>query len=233
MGDSDGATCAKVNFGLGGLATSRVWDIMVTQYRCGEEAGGPPGCLQWHMNAAGSVRSFNFPVLARGAVATDEIVHLSSQVYDICIRKPAGSSRICYTQCTVGGANSVIANMMDTFGIGLSTAATANSALGAICTTDWVQIIGGTTSAIATIGTNGLSNSRYCGRYLHPVNGFQANAAGLMSVCTATAPYRLGVNFDADEASNVANANGSEDALRPSGSLGFSICYTTPTATTG
>lgn len=231
--DSDGVTCAKANFGLGGLATSRAWDIMVTQYRCGEEAGGPPGCLQWHMNAAGSVRSFNFPELARGAVATDEIVHLSSQMYEICIRKPAGSSRICYTQCTVGAAISMNANMMDTFGIGLSAngaAANEQSALGTDCNTDWVQIIGGTTDAIATIGTNGVSNSRFCGRYLAPTEKQQGDGTNpIVSVCTATAPYRVGVNFDADEASGIANADMSEDAGLPSGALGFSICYTTPT----
>merc|ERR1719415_282669 len=88
--DTDGTSCLTVNFGIGATTgTSRNWDIKVTQYRCGEEAGGPPGCLQWHMSDEGNLRSFNFPG-ATDAVQ-DSIVHLSNQMYSICIRKPADS----------------------------------------------------------------------------------------------------------------------------------------------
>ena len=38
------------------------------------------------------------------------VTHLSSQDYDICIRRPAGTTVICYTQCTntagIAAANS-------------------------------------------------------------------------------------------------------------------------------
>ena len=47
--------------------------------------------------------SFNFPNQARGAAVSDDVVHLSSQRYSICIRKPAGTTRVCYIPCTVPG----------------------------------------------------------------------------------------------------------------------------------
>merc|ERR1719370_606278 len=67
--DSDGSACLAVNIGLGNAVgtTTREWDIAITQYRCGEESGGPPGCLQYHNTPTGTVRSFNFPLQARGA----------------------------------------------------------------------------------------------------------------------------------------------------------------------
>jgi hypothetical protein len=69
--DSDGTSCSQVNFGIGSGAVTRQWDIMVTQYKCGEEAGGPSGCLQWHMTATGCIRSFGFPDLANDAAIPD------------------------------------------------------------------------------------------------------------------------------------------------------------------
>ena len=44
--------------------------------------------------------------------------HLSNQVYNICIRKPASKNRICYIPCTnINAAISGGANKQASFGI--------------------------------------------------------------------------------------------------------------------
>jgi len=234
--DTDGSSCLTVNFGIGGTTgTSRNWDIMTTQYRCGEEAGGPPGCLQWHMEGTGSVRSFNFPRQARGAAVADTTTHLSSQRYSICIRRPAGTTNICYIPCTYDDGSAT--NMQESFGLSIGPdAAAAKSAVSVSeCQQDYIEIIGGTTAIIAAMGIVS-DNNMWCGRTFQTATNLAYDAAG-NSVCTASAPFRIRVNFDEDEwrtnavpatASNAdAAANDGEFAVRPGGIIGFSLCYTT------
>merc|ERR1719414_811492 len=153
IADTDGTSCLTVNFGIGATTgTSRNWDIMTTQYRCGEEAGGPPGCLQWHMEGAGSVRSFNFPRQARGAAVADITTHLSSQRYSICIRRPQGTTTICYIPCTYFDGSGAIANMQQSFGLSISSADDTSAVSVSECSQDYIEIIGGTSAAIAAAG---------------------------------------------------------------------------------
>jgi len=236
--DTDGTSCLTVNFGIGGTTgTSRNWDIMTTQYRCGEEAGGPPGCLQWHMEGTGSVRSFNFPRQARGAAVADTTTHLSSQRYSICIRRPTGTTNICYIPCTYVN-DGTAADTQHSFGlsIGPDAAAGKSGVSETECQQDYIEIIGGTSAAIATIGISS-DNNMWCGRYFSTFTNEGFNAAG-NSVCTASTPFRIRVNFDEDEwateptaqiADTMADgaAIGGEFAIRPGGIIGFSLCYTT------
>merc|ERR1712154_186050 len=206
-----------------------------TQYRCGEEAGGPPGCLQWHMEGAGSVRSFNFPTQARGAAVADTTTHLSSQIYSICIRRPTWATTICYIPCTYVDAAAQIANTQQSFGLSISSADDTSAVSVSECSQDYIEIIGGTSAAIAAAGIVS-DNNMWCGRSFATASGMAYAVAGL-SVCTASAPFRIRVNFDEDEwrtnkvpttATNPdAAANDGEFAIRPGGIIGFSLCYTT------
>lgn len=240
--DTDGSSCSTVNFGIGGGAMSRNWDIMVTQYKCGEEAGGPPGCLQWHMAPEGKIRSFNFPDQAPGVAVMDAVTHLSNQRYNICIRKNAASNHICYTPCTILlAANVANANMGSSFGVSKSPNAAAKSGVGGTtCIDDYIEIIGGNTKANAIAGTTGAElntgiNSRYCGRSLQVADNLAlidgaANglANNLTPLCTASLPFRVGVEFGADEDTLVAdNADNDETFGRPGGIMGFALCYDT------
>jgi len=229
--DTDGSSCVTVNFGIGASSTTRQWDIMTTQYRCGEEAGGPPGCLQYHNSATGSFRSFNFPSQARGATVSDDVVHLSNQRYSICIRKPAGASYICYIPCT--SQQTAAADDQQSFGLSLSGAAAAQSVVGDTeCSTDYIEIMGGT--SIANVGIAGFigGNNLFCGRSFNSATDVAATI--IASVCTTSVPFRVRVNFDSDEhnsGSNVAivdtNASDGEYLTRPGGIIGFSLCYAT------
>jgi len=242
--DSNGKDCQKVNIGLGNGAgsTAREWDIMVTQYKCGEEDGGPPGCLQWHTTSTGNVRSFNFPQLARGGAVTATVTHLSSQEYDICIRTPSGANHICYVPCTDPGDGTATAQQ--SFGLSISATIRGGEVDNTHCTQDWITISGGTTIANAQAGTNGnagqsVLSERWCGRTFEVITGNTAIAD--VSVCTSQQPFRIGVHFDADEYPNTTDptaddttaANG-ECLQFPGGIIGFSLCYATGTpAATG
>jgi len=230
--DTDGSSCVTVNFGIGGGTDSRNWDIMTTQYRCGEEAGGPPGCLQWHMTGTGDVRSFNFPQQARAAAVNDDIAHLSSQRYSICIRRPSGTTSICYIPCTYVDADNTIANVQQSFGLSTATADDTSAVGTTECSQDYIEIIGGTTAAIAAAGIMG-DNNLWCGRNFATADATAFNAAGT-SVCTSSTPFRIRVNFDQDEFRTnmdptIADTAAAEGDFfgRPGGILGFSLCYTT------
>lgn len=74
------------------------------------------------------------------------------------------------------------------------------------------------------------SFSKLCGRQLLENGGAgdAAWAAGL-SVCTNVVPFQVGVHFDGDELTSGIDgeANSDETELRPGGTIGFSLCYTT------
>lgn len=229
--DSNGSGCSKVNFGIGGANVNRQWDIRITQFKCGDEMGGPSGCLQWFTTGDGTIRSFNFPTQADGAAVADNVVHLSNQFYSVCIRKPADATIICYSPCTQKTvAQAANANMGSSFGVSVAPAAAganANSGVGSTtCLTDYIEIPGGDTQANAGNGAASFNN-RYCGRELGPADN--ANADNVASVCSASVPFQLNVHFDADEASGATMmAKAEEDFGRPGGITGFSLCYTTP-----
>jgi len=237
--DSDGKGCHTVTLGIGAAATTtRSLDIMVTQYRCGEEAGGPQGCLQWHMEPTGKLRSFNFPDQADGANVAAGVTHLSSQEYDVCIRRPAGANYICYTPCTsvAGIAVAGPATVQGSFGVSVSPNALAKSEVGTACNADYLVIRGGDSAANAVISPAPLATTdRFCGREFAHLTAQDnaliiANTFALSSICTASLPFTVGVHFDSDE-EHTANADAttgnSELAVSPGGIVGFSLCYTT------
>jgi len=236
--DTDGTNCLTVNFGIGGTTgTTRNWDIMTTQYRCGEEAGGPPGCLQWHMEGAGSVRSFNFPRQAPNDPVADTVTHLSSQRYSICIRRPTGTTTICYIPCTYVDAAAQIANTQQSFGLSVAGGDDESVVSGTECEQDYIEIIGGTKAAIADAG-KASDNNMWCGRNFATADtlaGAATTAAmPVESVCTASAPFRIRVNFNEDEYRTDktgqtidSDYTDGEFLKRPGGIVGFSLCYTT------
>jgi len=230
--DTDGSTCVTVNFAIGGGSDTRNWDIMTTQYRCGEEAGGPPGCLQWNMAAQGDVRSFNFPRQARGAAVSDDVVHLSSQHYSICIRRPTGTTSICYIPCTYVAMDGN-ANVQQSFGLSIANADETSHVDTTFCSQDYIEIMGGTTAANAAMGVNS-DNNIWCGRNFATADNVNFANAAAASVCTSSVPFRIRVNFNEDEFRKDNTPNGVEAAVgqgdffgRPGGIMGFSLCYTT------
>lgn len=232
--DSNGKDCHTVNLGIGGggAANTRSLDIMVTQYRCGEEMGGPPGCLQWHDTPTGKIRSFNFPDQQPGTFVPDTATHLSNQQYDICIRQPAGTTFICYTPCTVQNnvapnVNGGMTNMQSSFGVSVGQAAMTSETKASSCTSDYITIVGGDTKANAAMAVAVTSfQTRFCARALD-VTLAGATEQAQASVCTTTLPFKVGVNFDDHEETTGNAKDTNELSTFPGGIVGFALCYTT------
>jgi len=212
--------CLTVDLGIGTTTTSttRELDIRIMQYRCGEEAGGPPGCLQYFENTSGKIRSFNFPDASPGtAITAGYATHLPNQHYSVCMRQGAGKEVICYIPCTstvgTGTATSTTANptAQPSFGLSINNEdANAEGAQDSECSTDYIWIPNGIkynqfTTAISIQdkplegNTNALQANRYCGRYFQTVSTAMYASIEPSSICSYVTPFVLGVNFDNQE----------------------------------
>lgn len=243
--DACGSECLTVDVGIGGTSTStRKFDIRVMQYRCGDEQGGPPGCLQYYQNSSGKIRSFNFPDAAGGtAITHDYAIHLNNQHYKTCIRRANGMEVICYVPCTQndgndGGAAGEDVTNQPSFGLSITTSATeALAQTDTSCLTDYITIIFGNDSAEYTTANahqdsvidSSTYSTRYCGRHFHTNNN---NAYADISVCSHAVPFEIAVDFDDTEicttnttplvceAKVLAIGDGGAGGI-----LGFSLCY--------
>lgn len=215
--------CHTVHFNMGAdSSTSRQWDIQVTQYACGDwdAPGGPPGCLQWYTGLAGIISSYNFPT---GATSSTTATHLSSQEYQVCMRRESGYCQNCYTQRFTVAPGS--------FGISVpaNIATAAESAVDTLCSTDYIQIPGGykATSAANALTTGVIAKvaeaNMFCGRFLETSNAATAS----VTICTREYPFHVGVHFNEDEVAGTTAANASEHelALVPGGIQGFSLYF--------
>lgn len=240
--DTSDGDCVDVHYGIGGgTSATREMDIRVSQFTCGDEMGGPPGCLQYHTSSLGKIRSFNFPDISYTATVSYKYVHLSRQHYKACVRKNSGKSYICYWPCTtvVGAAGTTIGSAgtsAPSFGLSLSPAAASQSAVGTACTSDYVTIPQAVVSGIAAIlntntvvgGQSSSPTTRFCGRYFATV----AATFAAQSVCSLAVPFELGVDFNDDEfctaktgANTCEYGVSSATAAGGGGILGFSLCY--------
>jgi len=205
--DSDGATCLTNVFSFDGDSTTRALDIMVTQYDCKGQLGGPPGCLQYFTGTTGTVSSFNY--LSTSTTRR----HLSNQDYEMCFRREKGYCSICH--------------IATAFGLSVSLSDTAaQGAIASNCQLDYLEIPDGKTQANAklTAHTATVAN-RYCGRFMATTSAATANA----SVCSATRPFKMAFRTSSGEtvtATSASKGKENELSLTPYGTLGFSVKWT-------
>jgi len=243
--DTTGSECVDVHYEIGaGTSSTRELDIRVSQYLCGDEMGGPPGCLQYYTSTAGKIRSFNFPDLTVGGTVGYKYVHLSRQHYKACVRKNSGKGYICYWPCTntvgTSSANTagIVATTQPSFGLSLSPAAASQATIGTVCTSDYITIPQAVTAAIAAIESEntvlgvegGTVSTRFCGRYLNTVAAAYDND---VSICSLAVPFELNVDFNDDEFCTAKTdaktcefyGGAAYQVLGGGGILGFSLCY--------
>merc|ERR1719400_37935 len=240
--DSTGNTCHTALFNIGGTTTtSRSWNVLITQYGCGDtDSSGWPGCLQYYTATSNTIQNFGFPPTIDAV--TSAVTHLSNQHYDICIRRATGYCYICYGPTIIQTA--FIATTFETpvsaqISFGLSTseqAAAAESKISNTCSEDWIEIPGAETATISAIAggvaltTNG---GRLCGRVLASATsvapGSSTSAAIDATVCGRHLPFRVGVDFDANERDNsvvaAEKATLNEQQGSPGGIIGFKLTY--------
>lgn len=241
--DASGTECIVVNVGIGGTTSAtRQLDIKAIQYRCGDEQGGPSGCLQYFDSNAGRIRSFNFPDLSNGGTVAYNDVHLSRQHYKACVRRGLGKQYICYIPCTsVAGTATTTAGAaaitQPSFGLSVTATIIAQSEVGTVCKSDYITIPCGVASTAITSALLAVSDvkgntclNRFCGRYL----GTVAAAHSTVTVCSHHVPFELGVDFDDDEHCTAKTGvvtceflvAASTTAAGSGGITGFSLCYT-------
>jgi len=245
--DAAGTDCLRVHVGIGlTTSTTRGVDATVTQYRCGDEQGGPPGCLQYYESTSGKIRSFNFPDQTPGATVSYKTTHLVNQHYKACIRRGNAKEVICYIACThIVGATGTTAGGAATgqpsFGLSVSPATAGQSGVETACSTDYLFIphVKEVDTAESKF-TTAISDqdeepddsdpSRFCGRYLQTNAGAFATVG--TSMCTWQTPFEVGVDFDSHEVctanTSAATCESQQTASNVGGGggiLGFSLCY--------
>ena len=82
--------------------------MQVTQYECGNMMSPEQDCLQFLTASTGTIASFNWDTSSTTTSITQ--YHLSSQQYDICIRRARSYCSVCYSpqiiSTTTGTASS-------------------------------------------------------------------------------------------------------------------------------
>merc|ERR1712117_52413 len=91
---SDMCNTINIDIDTGTTTTTRKWQIKVTQYECGNMMMPVNNCLQYHTAMTGTIATFNWDISA--TAVEDTQVHLSSQYYDICIRRERSYCSVCY-----------------------------------------------------------------------------------------------------------------------------------------
>merc|ERR1740129_2169665 len=233
--DPTGNTCHTALFNIGGTtATSRSWNVLITHYSCGDtDSSGWPGCLQYYTATANNIQNFGFPTTTGDVGAS--VTHLSNQHYDICIRRASGFCYICYSPkilAAIIAATGTPPAAQISFGVSVGgIAAMPSSLISNTCTSDWIEVPGADTAAIAAIAIAALTNGgRLCGRALSSVGASTTTLATIVTgtVCARHLPFRVGVDFDSNEqdSSGAAIAVNTDDANgAPGGIVGFKLTY--------
>ena len=130
---------------------------------------------------------------------------------------------ICYT--AIAAAAEAPATQ-SSFGLSAGTAGVASTNTN--CGSDYIEITSALDAASVVGTTNPLLGSnpaelahKICGRAL---NNEDTGAAA--TVCSAAMPFRIGVNFDADEDTDTATAANDERFMDTGGIVGFKLAFT-------
>ena len=214
------SSCISINIDIdtGTTTTTRKWQIKVSQFDCGSMNAPDQDCLQYHTAASGTIASFNWDT-STTTVSSSQL-HLSSQFYDICIRRAGSKCAVCFDPVTATSATATPA-ISSSYGVGgSSVAAIQTAAVGSICTGVTTQLAAayGDYLEIAnlvapTTAGQVVDTTRICGAFFNA----DTTATSHSTACSFAIPFKVGVHFDSEEsilATTAANLEKSEnDAL--------------------
>ena len=157
-------------------------------------------CLQYHTAQTGKFATFNWDTSATTVASTQ--LHLSSQYYDICIRRTRSYCSVCFSPVIA----SSITGTASSYGVGGSSDGPAQKAsVGATCTGittqpgtaaygDYLEVV----NLQPSIGTAGTitTGTRICGAVF---NANPTAATAQATACSFAIPFKVGVHFDDDE----------------------------------
>lgn len=227
--------CHVASFNIRSTSFMKQWDIKVTQFKCNDDIGGPPGCLQYFTEDTGQIASFNFPTNMN--TVPFDTTHLSSQMYNMCIRQNVGKCGICYNPVVIGSGkknNAVKNREQGSFGVSLSSGNKALGGTDAMCQFDYLRISGATRSSANRLYTvvieDGLKTyERICGRFFN-IDGTEEQRITNIgdSICSSTTPFQVTFITDADEMTTKGDtmlAQKNEQSRVPGGIVGFHLNY--------
>merc|ERR1712106_1012957 len=189
-------------------------------------------CLQYHTAQSGTIATFNWDTTAT-TVASSQY-HLSSQFYDICIRRARSQCFVCFSPYIAN----TITGIASSYGVGgSSVAAIQTGAIGGVCTGittqpptptaagfgDYLEIIN-LQPTIGTAGTVSTTGHRICGVIFNAAASPQTAQA---TACSFAVPFKVGVHFDEEEsiAANpgaaAPNLNGFENDPAATSGAGY------------
>eukprot|EP00095_Tigriopus_kingsejongensis_P000992 maker-scaffold39_size501901-snap-gene-4.21 protein:Tk00992 transcript:maker-scaffold39_size501901-snap-gene-4.21-mRNA-1 annotation:"hypothetical protein DAPPUDRAFT_308003" len=191
------ALCHTLTFNTLSGSTSN-WEIKVTQFVCGAEAGGPDGCLQYYTGTVGTFASFNFPTNVANVPLTT--THLSNQCYSMCFKQEPGQCAICFAPVVMG----IPGTVQGSFGLSNPNSVVVTGSTNQNCISDFLRIPGGEQKGPFAIGDFSQPQiSKVCGRIFSAIGALTANT---VSVCTQLTPFRLDFKTDANEVVDPAAA---------------------------
>merc|ERR1712176_313820 len=204
--------CNQINIDIDTLTTTttRKWQIKVTQYECGNIMAPEQDCLQYLTASSGTIASFNWDTSA-SSVASSQ-THLSSQYYDICIRRARSYCSVRYSPyvssttaassfgVSATGPGPALLSSQGSLCTGVTTlnpAVASNKGFG-----DYLEIVAlqPGTGSTATIGPTG--KNRICGTLFNAATPTAVHA----TACSWAVPFKVGVHFDQDDAINAPPA---------------------------
>jgi hypothetical protein len=198
---SSGCNTINIDIDTGTTTTTRKWQIKVTQFQCGNQMAPEQDCLQYFTAQKGTIATFNWDTSATTVSASQ--IHLSSQFYDICIRRQKSYCSLCLSPEIAPASSAKVAS---SYGLGSSSDGTnSKSASGSTCTGlttqpadtgygDYIEIAN-LQPSIGSAGTISTS-TRMCGAI------FDANptaSTAQATACTFATPFKIGVHFDEGE----------------------------------
>merc|ERR1712241_1495232 len=204
--------CNQINIDIDTLTTTttRKWQIKVTQYECGNLMAPEQDCLQYHTASSGTIASFNWDT-SPSSVSSSQ-THLSSQYYDICIRRAKSYCSVCFSPyvssttaassfgVSATGPGPALLSSQGSLCTGVTTlnpAVASNKGFG-----DYLEIVAlqPGTGSTATIGPTG--KNRICGTLFNAATPTAVHA----TACSWSVPFKVGVHFDQDDAINAPPA---------------------------
>nr|XP_019546318.2 uncharacterized protein LOC109416717 [Aedes albopictus] len=162
---------------------NRVWNMQLSMISCTSTYAAPAGCLQYYLDSAGNIQSFNYGSSANSAFNALGMVgtrQMSNQNYGICVRAGADQCSISYNMAS--GDLFAFTLTGDVLALTAAMLGTADVAMvGTDCTTDYLIIP----------NPSGVTTDRFCGMALVPV--------------TSTPPFVLYYITDGADANDAAN----------------------------
>ncbi|XP_063697912.1 uncharacterized protein LOC134828854 [Culicoides brevitarsis] len=164
----------------------RRWYLRMSQINCAGEFRAPPGCLQYHIDSSGTVKSLNYGVGSNNnlnSIGVEGSRQLANIRYGICVRAAASSCSITWTPASSDIYAFTLTDDVSVVDLSLLGTEAVQSQM---CTTDYVIIPNPVQNGVP------LEVDRFCGM-------------GLAATTSNSLPFVLYYVTDGNENADIGN----------------------------